>query len=118
MSLPICWRTSRTLPPLARLARASRLASRLSRGSRSRPTRAYDPRTVTIGRARVLDGGRAIVKAPKSENSWRTLPLDEVLARALQALHDRQVTEEMEAGTALRERGSGHFTDMEMALAR
>ena len=55
-------------------------------------------RMVTIGRARVLVEGRAIVKAPKSENSWRTLPLDDVLARVLQALQDRQVTEEMEAG--------------------
>jgi integrase len=63
-------------------------------------------RTVTIGRARVLVEGRAIVKTPKSANGFRTLPLDDVLMAALQALHDRQVTEEMDAGTAYAASGS------------
>ena len=57
-------------------------------------------RTVTIGRSRVVVGSQVIVKAPKSANGARTLPLDDVLAAALQALHDRQVTEHMEAGPA------------------
>jgi len=57
-------------------------------------------RTVTVCRARVLVEGRVVEKEPKSENGFRTLPLDDVLTAALQALHDRQVTEEMEAGTA------------------
>jgi integrase len=57
-------------------------------------------KTVTIGRARVLVDGQVIVKTPKSASSCRTLPLDDVLTAALQALHDRQVTEEMEASTA------------------
>jgi integrase len=57
-------------------------------------------RTVTIGRARVVAGPQVIEKSPKSERGYRTLPLDEVLAAALLALHDRQVTEQMEAGPA------------------
>ena len=43
--------------------------------------------TVTIGRARVLVDGRVIVKTPKSERGYRTLPLDGALAGALRALH-------------------------------
>ena len=70
-----------------------------------------DARTVTIGRARVLVEGRAVVKAPKSERGFRTLPLDDVLTAALQALHDRQVTEGMEAGTAYAASGSAVVTD-------
>jgi integrase len=74
-----------------------------------------DARTVTIGRARVLVEGRALVKTPKSANSWRTLPLDDVLAAALQALHDRQVTEEMESGTAYA--ASGYVVTDELGAA-
>jgi integrase len=58
-----------------------------------------DARTVCIGPTRVMVGGKVVAKpTPKSENGWRTLPLDPVLARQLEALHDRQVTEAMEAG--------------------
>jgi len=43
---------------------------------------------------------KPIVKAPKSKRGIRTLPLDAADVAALQALHDRQVTEAMEAGEA------------------
>ena len=62
-------------------------------------------RTVTIGRARVLVDYEVIEKSPKSENGYRTLPLDDQLAAALQALRDRQVTEAMDAGDAYTDSG-------------
>jgi integrase len=40
------------------------------------------------------------VKKPKSKRGCRTLPLDAAGVTALRALHDRQVTEAMEAGEA------------------
>ena len=61
--------------------------------------------TVTIGRARVLVDYKVIEKSPKSERGYRTLPLDEPMAAALRALHDRQVTEAMEAGDAYEDGG-------------
>lgn len=57
-------------------------------------------RTLTIAVTRPMVSGKVIVKAPKSRRGIRTLPIDEALAAALQALHDRQVTEAMEAGKA------------------
>lgn len=59
-----------------------------------------DRRTVRIGRARVLVDGRPIVKAPKSERGYRTLPLDDVLAAALEALQARQMEDMDAAGPA------------------
>ena len=56
--------------------------------------------TVTIGRARVLVDGKVIVKAPKSGNGYRTLPLDDELVAALRALHKRQAAERLAAGAA------------------
>jgi hypothetical protein len=61
--------------------------------------------TVTIGRARVLVEYKVIEKPPKSANGYRTLPLDADLVAALLALHDRQVTERMEAGEAYEDSG-------------
>jgi integrase len=57
-----------------------------------------DARTVRIGRARVLVNGHVIVKAPKSERGYRTLPLDDVLAAELRALHKRQAEERLAVG--------------------
>lgn len=54
-------------------------------------------RTVTIGRSRVLVNGKVIVKTPKSERGYRTLPLDDVLAAELRALHARQAAERLVA---------------------
>ena len=45
-----------------------------------------DAGTITIGLARVLVYGRVIVKPPKSERGFRTLPLDPDLAAALRGL--------------------------------
>ena len=64
-----------------------------------------EARTVRIGRARVLVDYKVLEKAPKSERGFRTLPLDDDLTAALQALRDRQVTEAMEAAGAYDDRG-------------
>jgi integrase len=56
--------------------------------------------TLTVAITRPVVNGHPIVKTPKSERGGRTLPLDGQLVTMLQALHDRQVTEEMEAGEA------------------
>jgi len=56
-------------------------------------------RTVRIGQARVLAGGKVIVKAPKSARGYRVLPLDAAAAGALEALQARQM-EEMDAAPA------------------
>lgn len=62
-------------------------------------------RTVTIGRSRVPVEYKVIEKAPESANGYRTLPLDADLVAALQALHNWQVTEAMEAGDAYEDSG-------------
>lgn len=59
-----------------------------------------DARTVRIGRARVLVNGQVIIKTPKSELGYRTLPLDDVLAAGLRALHKTQTAERLAAGQA------------------
>jgi integrase len=59
-----------------------------------------DARTVRIGRARVLAGGGQVVKAPKSARGYRTLPLDDALAAALEALRLAQIGEMDAAGPA------------------
>jgi integrase len=56
--------------------------------------------TITIAHTRPVVEGKVIVKAPKSQRGTRTLPTDAELIAALEALHDRQVTEAMEAGEA------------------
>ncbi len=61
--------------------------------------------SITIRRARVLVDYVVVEKSPKSVRSARKLPLDAATARALQALRDRQVLEEMEAGTAYSDSG-------------
>jgi len=61
--------------------------------------------TVTIGRARVLVDGRVIEKDPKSDNGYRTLPLDDELAAALRALRKRQREEKLAAGPAYEDSG-------------
>ena len=61
--------------------------------------------TVKIGRARVLVNGQVIVKAPKSERGYRTLPLDDVLAAELRALRTRQAAERLAAGQAYQASG-------------
>jgi integrase len=57
-----------------------------------------DAGTVTIGLARVLVYGQVIVKAPKSERGYRTLPLDGDLVAALRALRRQQAIEQLAAG--------------------
>ena len=59
-----------------------------------------DAGTVRIGLARVLVYGKVIVKPPKSERGFRTLPLDPGLAAALRALRKRQAAERLAAGPA------------------
>lgn len=56
--------------------------------------------TITIAQTRPVVEGKVIVKAPKSQRGIRTLPMDAELVTALEALHDRQVTEAMEAAEA------------------
>ena len=56
--------------------------------------------TVTIGSARVVVDGEVIVKAPKTERGYRTLPADEELLAALRVLHTRQAAERLAAGAA------------------
>jgi len=55
---------------------------------------------LTVASTRPVVDGKVIVKPPKSDRGVRTLPLDADLAAALEAMHDRQVTEAMEAGGA------------------
>jgi integrase len=57
-----------------------------------------DARTVRIGRSRVIAGTEVHVKAPKSERGYRTLPLDDALCAALEALQTRQMAEMDAAG--------------------
>ncbi len=64
-----------------------------------------DAGTITIGLARVLVYGRVVVKAPKSERGYRTLPLDGDLVAALRALRKRQAAERLAAGRPTRRRG-------------
>jgi len=71
--------------------------------------------TVTIGRARVLVNARVIVKEPKSERGFRTLPLDEQLADALRSLHKRQAAERLAAGQAYE--ASGYVVTDELGAA-
>jgi integrase len=59
-----------------------------------------DAKTVSIGRSRVLAGGRVIVKDPKSAKGFRTVPLDNALVTALRELRKRQATERLAAGHA------------------
>jgi integrase len=58
------------------------------------------PPTVRIGLARVLVYGKVVVKAPKSERGYRTLPADGELVAALRALRTRQAAERLAAGPA------------------
>ena len=74
-----------------------------------------DARTVRIGRARVLVNGRVIVKAPKSERGYRTLPLDDVLTAGLRALHRRQAAERLAGGQAYE--ASGYVVADELGAA-
>jgi integrase len=64
-----------------------------------------EARTLTIGWTRVLVAYKTEGKGPKSKNGYRTLPVDDELAAALQALRDRQVTEAMEAADAYEDSG-------------
>lgn len=64
-----------------------------------------DAGTVTIGLARVLVYGRVVVKPPKSERGFRTLPLDPGLVASLRALHKRQLKERVAAGGAYQASG-------------
>lgn len=59
-----------------------------------------DAATITIGLARVLVYGRVVVKTPKSERGYRTLPLDGDLVAALRLLHTGQAAERLAAGPA------------------
>ena len=59
-----------------------------------------DAGTITIGLARVLVYGRVVVKAPKSDRGYRTLPLDPDLVAALRVLRKQQAAERLAAGQA------------------
>jgi integrase len=58
------------------------------------------PPTVRIGLARVLVYGKVVVKEPKSERGYRTLPADGELVAALRALRTWQAAERLAAGPA------------------
>jgi integrase len=64
-----------------------------------------DEGTISIGRSRVLVGGKVIGKSPKSERGYRVLPLDGVLTAALRMLRKRQAAERLEAGPAYQATG-------------
>ncbi len=72
---------------------------------KGKPAVDLDAGTITIGWTRVVIGHRVIEKGPKSDNGYRTLPLDASLVAALRALRDRQVLEAMEAGEAYEDNG-------------
>lgn len=57
-------------------------------------------KTLTVSRARVLVAGQVIEKAPKSQNSIRTLPLDDAAVAALDQLRKRQMAEGAAAAPA------------------
>ncbi|WP_300611038.1 site-specific integrase [Trebonia sp.] len=60
-----------------------------------------DAPTLSVGPTRVMVAGQVLDKdSPKSDYGWRTLPLDETLARQLRALRDLQQIEAMDAGPA------------------
>ena len=61
--------------------------------------------TVTVGAARVVVDGRVIVKPPKSDRGYRTLPTDGNLVASLRALHTRQAAERLAAGQAYQASG-------------
>ena len=71
--------------------------------------------TLTVTISRPVISGHPIVKAPKSGRGGRTLPLDDQVVAMLAALHDRQVTEEMEAGEAYE--ASGYVVCDELGAA-
>lgn len=71
--------------------------------------------TITVTVTRPVISGQPIVKKPKSARGSRTLPLDDADVDALQALHDRQVTEQMEAGGAYA--ASGYVVSDELGTA-
>jgi integrase len=54
---------------------------------------------------RVLVGGQVVVKAPKSANGARTLPLDDAFVDALKALRKLQAAERLAAGEAYESSG-------------
>jgi integrase len=78
-----------------------------------------DAGTVTVGRSRVVLSGagaqEVIVKPPKSERGYRTLPLDDVLTAALRALHKRQAAERLASGQAYQP--SGYVVTDELGAA-
>lgn len=60
-----------------------------------------DAPTVSVGPTRIMVAGQVVDKdSPKSDYSWRTLPLDDTLTRQLRALRDLQQIEAMDAGAA------------------
>ena len=61
--------------------------------------------TVTVGAARVVVDGRVIVKPPKSDRGYRTLPADGDLVASLRALHTRQAAERLAVGQAYQASG-------------
>jgi integrase len=71
--------------------------------------------TISVAETRTVVEGRIVVKAPKSRRGVRTLPLDAEAVEALQALHDRQITEAMEAGEAYD--ASGYVVTDELGAA-
>jgi integrase len=64
-------------------------------------------KTLTVRRARVLVEYRVRLEEPKSRNGKRTLPLDDVLVRALTGLRKRQLEESAAAGQTYRAGLSG-----------
>jgi integrase len=60
-----------------------------------------EARTAAIGPTRVMVNGRPVDKpSPKSDNGWRTLPFDAVVAGQLERLQSQQMDEALTAGPA------------------
>jgi integrase len=73
--------------------------------------------SVTIGRARILVYGKVVVKEPKSERGFRTLPLpDEDTRAALTALQVRQLEEQEAAGPAWSAGGGAYVAVDELGV--
>ena len=59
-------------------------------------------KTLTVNQGRVLVDCEVRVEPPKSQNGKRTLPLDDVLVKALTALRKQMAKESQDVGTAYR----------------
>ena len=78
---------------------------RLPKRLKGTPAVDLENATITIGWTRVMVDSQVTEKGPKSENGYRTLPLDDADVAALRALRKRQLAERLAAGEAYTDSG-------------